>query len=787
MNRRSKVAGAMLAGVVLALAGLWARISYISAPQWNLLIITLDTTRADHIGCYGYAGAQTPAIDHLAKRGVLFERAMATAPLTLPSHATMFTGLQPPEHGLVTNGKGRLPEDLLTLAEILSNEGYRTSAFVAAFVLDSKFGLDQGFETYNDDLSGTLRTEDVLHRERPGNTVVDAALDWLRANKNERFHCWIHLYDPHLPYTPHAETFDKQFVDAPYDGEIAFVDRQLDRVLEFLKSEKLDDNTLIVVVGDHGEGLDEHLEHGHGYLLYQSTLQVPLVIAGPQRTRESVRISQPVSLVDLFPTVLELLGLGVPQSQSGRSLAGIWRGEPIPSRDCFSMTDEPLLDNGWAPLRSLTTNDWKYIRTPQVELYNLQSDPRETTNLAPEQPERIAELEDQLAALEAQIHPREADATSLSAAEKRTLASLGYTGGITDQPSPSDADRPDVKAKLPLYNRLAEAVHLLEEGKPAEAEPILRDVVEADPTFRKALGNLGICLSQLGKIDEAIEYYQRVLEIDAADASALVNLAAAYGKQGNAQKAIKHFEAAMVADKESPIAPYRLGTLFEELGDLQQAKTLFETAVERDPTFDAALRSLGDLAASQGEFELALAHYQSALDVNSRSIPTLINLGILAAQQNDLDTAEARFREALKIAPQSPLARENLGRIFLYRGRPRDTIAEYQAILADFPDHFSTILSLGWLRAAHPDDRVRNAPHALKLAEQAVSLSERQSIDALDLLGAAYAEAGRFQDAVAAVDEALEIAADLPGYPTRRLQEHRLLYQNGRPYRSTGM
>lgn len=784
MQRRRWIAWTLLGAAVLAAAGLWFWNTR-RGPRWNVLIITLGSTRADHIGCYGHAAALTPAIDGLAGRGVLFERASATAPMTLPSHATMFTGLQPPEHGLVTNGMGRLPEELSTLAEILSARGWSTAAFVAAFVLDSKFGLDQGFETYNDDLRGTPRPADLLHRERPGNVVVDAAIDWLSAHKHKRFHCWIHLYDPHLPYVPHTDEFGDRFADAPYDAEIAFADRQVARVLDFLEREGLSERTLVVLAGDHGEGLDEHGEQGHGYLLYQSTLHVPLVIAGPLPEARGVRVPEPVSLVDLFPTVLELLKISPPARHSGQSLAGVWRGEPVAPRECFAMTDEPLLDNGWAPLRSLTTSDWKYIRTPRVELYDLRDDPAETTNLAGERPELLADLENTLAALESRMQVREAVAARRTAAEQRTLASLGSNGGLADQRPAGDRDLPDVKDKLPLYNRLSEAVHLLEQDRAEEAEPILREVVAADPEFRKALGNLGFCLARLGRLDEAIQQYQRVLELDTADASVLVNLAAAYAAQGKTDEAIRHYEAAIAADRHSPVAAYQLGLLSLELKDVRQAESLFVQALERDPTFDPALRAQADLAAQRGDIQMAVARYRAALEANPQSVPTLVNFGILAARMGDLDTAESRLLEAIRVDPGNPQPRHNLGRVYLMRGRPEDTLAQLKAVLAEHPDYIPTIMALGWLLAAHPDDRVRDAEQALELSERAVALSNRQSIDAFDLLGAALAEAGRFGEARAAVDEALHLAAAQPGYPVRKLQERREMYVNGQRYRTT--
>lgn len=782
MKRRILAVGLVLA----AAAGAWYWHTYLRGPRWNVLIVTLDTTRADRMGVYGHAAAQTPAFDGLAQRGVLFERAYATAPMTLPSHATMFTGLQPLEHGLTTNGSGRLPEELTTLAELLAQRGCRTGAFVGAFVLDSKFGLDQGFETYNDDLSGTPRPVDVLHRERPGNVVVDAALKWLDEQRQERFHCWIHLYDPHLPYLPHPDNGADPFADAPYDGEIAFADRQLARVLDYLAQHQLDDRTLVVVVGDHGEGLDEHHEHGHGYQLYESTLRVPLVIVPPGDGPRGLRIPEPVSLVDLCPTLLDLLGLTSTDNVSGASLAGVWSGEPVAPRACFSMTNEPLLDNGWSPLRSLTTADWKYVRTPKPELYDLRADPGETTNLAEAQPDRVADLEAQLAALEAGLHPREAAVAKLTEAEKRALTSLGYTGALTGRSADATVQLPDVKDKLPLYNRLSEAVHLLEAGDLPGAEALLREIVAADPLWTKARGNLGICLAQQGRREEALECFQKVLDVDPNDRSALLNMAGTLAGLQRFDEAIQRYRQALAADPESPVPPTQLGLLYQQLGDLPQAEMLFGQAIERDPTYDPVMCAQGDLAIAQGDGDRAVERYAAAIAVNPRSVPALVNLGIIAAQQGQLDDAEMLFRKGVEAAPRDPLPRQNLARVATYRGRPEETAAGFEAILLDTPNDLSTVVALGWLRAASPVDAIRNADRALALADTAVRLTQRQSPDALDLLAAALAEAGRFDEALATIDEALQLTTTHPvsEQSLGLMQARRSLYAARRPYRS---
>lgn len=775
-----------LIGVALAVAIGWIAFSSRPRNPWNVIVITLDTTRADHLGCYGAENTLTPTIDELARRGILFERAYAPAPLTLTSHATMFTGLHPPEHGLITNGKGRLPDEIETFAEVLTQAGYTTSAFVASFVLNSRFGLDQGYETYDDDLSGTARPHDLLHRERRGDVVVDSALKWLSTHRASRFHCWIHLYDPHFPYQAHEELFGNQFVERPYDGEIAFVDQQLARITDFLKSEKLEQNTCLVIVGDHGEGLGEHQEPTHGYLLYRSTMHVPLIIVPPSGNDRGSRIKEPVPLVDLLPTMLDLLRLPHPKQISGKSLAGAWRGEPVTARDCFSMTDEPYLDNGWSPLRSLTTSDWKYIRTPRTELYDLNADPGELTNLAKLQPDIVNDLEQRMMAMEDRFRMREINATELSEKERKTLASLGYTGGLSGRSNAATASNIDVKEMLPLYNRLSTAIEMLEHGQPEAAEAPLREIVREEPRYLKAVGNLGICLARQQKWDEAIACYRQVLEIDPEDFSALMNLAAAEAIHGRIDDAIKSYQLAQAADPKSAAPPFQLAQLAAENGSWPQAIELFARAVKLDPEFDEAHRAWGDLLSELGDVPAALKHYDTALAINPDSLTALVNRAILNARRGETNAAEEAFRRALQLAPENMLCRRNLGLIHQQRGKMAEAIAEFTLALQQAPDHVPTLLSLGWIRASHPDERWRNGTEAMNLAERACRVSERQSADCLDLLAAALAEAGQFEEAVSAANEALErIDPSLKTF-ANEVKERRDLYRRKEPYRQHG-
>ena len=315
---------ALIAFGLLLLAGSGLSYWWISTPRptVNLLFITLDTTRADRLGCYGYSEAATPTLDRLAAAGVRFERAYSPAPLTLPTHTSLFTGLYPPEHGLRTNGRGRLDEKLATLPALLQEVGYDTAAFVSSFVLDHRFGLGRGWAKYDDgQLSQTPSELDALQRQRGAREVVDAALDWFQHRDAKPFCLWVHFYDPHFPYDAHADEFGDRFRDRPYDGELAAVDVQIARLLKAIEVSGQRQNTWVIVLGDHGEGFGDHVEQTHGYTLYDSTQRVPLLMEWPGHITAGQEVKEPVSLVDVLPTVLEQLRLRRPADLKGRSLA----------------------------------------------------------------------------------------------------------------------------------------------------------------------------------------------------------------------------------------------------------------------------------------------------------------------------------------------------------------------------------------------------------------------------------------------------------------------------------
>lgn len=685
----------MLGAVAVAVIGYWR---FCTAPRPNLLLITLDTTRADRIGAYGCASALTPVLDQLAAEGVLFERAYSPAPLTLPVHASLLTGLYPPEHGLRTNGAGSLPQALTTLSELLARCGYDTGAFVGSFVLDGKFGLKQGFDVYDDELVGAQPTQESLHRQRDGKLVVDAALKWLHTPRSKPFFCWVHLYDPHAPYDAHSEVLNRAFDDSPYDGEIAYVDRQVGRLMDFLKQHP---RSVVIVAGDHGESLGDHAELNHGYTLYNSTQHVPLIFHGARDSAPGARVSATVSLVDVFPTVLELVKLPVPDGVSGRSLVAGLSGKSMTPRANYGMTDDPFLENGWSPLRSLTTERWRYIRTAKPELYDLQADPQELNNLAADEPKRLAELEAQLAELESSLTVGKASSVQLSSAEQRALASLGYVGGTTSAASLEANHLPDVKDMLPFNLQTQQAATQMEQGNLAEAQATLERVVaEAPPEHYSSRITLGFVYERLGRDQDAEELYQAVLKHHPDHTTALLHLGALCAKQARYAEATLLFKKSLTTEADAAQSLFNLGLIQARQGNYQQAEREFRELLRVDPSFPGAWVSLGNMLGRQGRTAESILAYESELKIDPTSIEARVNLGVQLARQKRLRESRQHLEEAVRLAPQDTEALFNLAVCCEMQGDSDRALQLFEEVLRRNPNHARAAAELERMRGA---------------------------------------------------------------------------------------
>lgn len=634
------------------------------AENPNLLLVTLDTVRADHLGCYGNREAVTPWLDRLAAEGVRFDSVSAPVPLTLPSHASILSGLLPPHHGLRNNGLGAYPADKSTLASVLAKEGYRTGAFIGAFVLDRRFGLNQGFEVYDDEIPRDPHAGVTLEAERPGRDVVDRALAWLRGEdsvKNSRpFFLWVHLYDAHAPYTP-PPAWAARHPGRPYDGEISEVDAQVGRLLEELERQGLADGTVVAVAADHGEGLGEHGELTHGLLLYEPTLHVPLLVRAPGRLKPRV-VETPMSLVDLAPTLAGLLGksLPAPAGPGGRTLDGrdlskaLLAGGDPPAGEVYAESQYPAI-YGWSPLAALRRRDLKYISAPDPELYDLSRDPKETANLAARKAEargfasRIAEIE---AGAVDTPQPAAPDAET-----RALLASLGYTAGPTaprpQTPSTGAAggSSPDPKTMVDLFQRFEKANADLQDGKLDAALGELDALVAADPANPVFRGKLAAAWRDRGDLEKAVPLYRQAAEAVPTDPEAWYNLAAALQESGRLAEARQAIERALRLDGTRPEAHNTLGIIELGEGKLEEARREFEAATRLDPRNALAMNNLGNALRALGRTGEAEQAYQRSAVLAPRYAEPLNGLGTLEVERDQPVAALSYFERALSLAP----------------------------------------------------------------------------------------------------------------------------------------
>jgi len=484
-------------------ADLGALVSAGDAEGYNLLLVTLDTVRADRLGCYGDGQAETPHIDSLCNSGIMFSDAVASAPITLPSHATIMTGLSPASHGVRDNGIYRLGDEHSTLAERLRSHGYETAAFIGCFVLDERFGLDQGFDLYDFEVTPEGYRPGMLDfNERSARSVTDAALSWLderdSAGTTSPFFAWVHYFDPHLPYSSPLQALTR-FASRPYDAEIAYVDQQFGRLLsELERTDQLDD-TLIIVVSDHGEALGEHGEPTHGMLLYRSTVRVPFIISCPSLFDGAHRAGdQVVGLVDVRATVEELLGVAAGEVGDGVSLL---RTDIPADRTIYIETEMPLNMAGWSPLYGLRSHERKFIQAPVPELYDLTADPDESRNLYSPDSGEARDLTQQLSAI-IETADGGADGRELSDEERERLAALGYVQATA---APRSGSLPDPKAMMPVHNDALRAERLYGEQRFEEAAALAADVLERSSECTQAIRVLSFSYLRLGRADEAVD------------------------------------------------------------------------------------------------------------------------------------------------------------------------------------------------------------------------------------------------------------------------------------------
>ena len=587
-----------------------------SEPRHNVIVITVDTLRADHLGCYGYRQVQTPNIDAFTSDSIRFERAYTPVPITLPAHTVIFTGTYPTLSGIHDFSANRLGAKQPTLASLLKDRGYATGAVVASGVLDSRFGLNRGFDFYYDHFDfNRLQEANLDEMERPGNVVADEALSWLSKNHSTPFLFWMHLYDPHYPYAPPAP-YDQMYKSHPYDGEIAFADEQIGRVLRFLKDKGLYQKSVIIVAGDHGEGLGEHSEKTHGFFIYSSTLRVPLIIHLPEISGVK-QSTEPVSLADIVPTVMQFLGLPVPAQVQGKSLLSIIAGKrDSEPRSLYSETFLPRLHFNWSDLRGVVAGNYHFIDAPRPELYDLSKDPGELANLYSQKGAVASVLRAKLRSMIREYTPggELAEKTGLDPALMERLESLGYAGfsGGGD-PRVRSSDLPDPKDRIKLYELISEAMAASQDRQYQDSVQKLTLALATEPNSVPVHYLLGMDYYRLGNFPRAIDHFQHVLDVSPDYSLAAYQLGLSYARAGDMTSAIQTLQRALQLDPTNFSAAYNLGAAYTHQGKIAEAAAAFRQSISVAPDYAAAHVGLGELLLYQGQVDNSIAELRQAI------------------------------------------------------------------------------------------------------------------------------------------------------------------------------
>jgi arylsulfatase A-like enzyme/Tfp pilus assembly protein PilF len=656
----------LLGGVALGIALIGCLLtSSQTLPGPSLILITVDTLRADRVGAYGYAKARTPTMDRLAARAARFEHAVSHSPLTFPAHVSIFTGQYPSAHGARDNGTFVLGDSAVTMAELLRSAGYRTGAFVGSFILDSGYGLDQGFEYYDDEFqsTGSLLDYDL---QRQASTVAERAAAWISNVASDKFFVWIHFYDPHAPYLPPVSF---QISDDPYDGEVAAADAGIGAVLHAATEARVADRTAVIVTADHGEGLGEHGESEHGLLLYDSVLKVPLIVAVPGLAPRLVRTQ--VRHVDLMPTVLALAGVPVPHGLPGRDLGPLLRvGDAAPATDgdlvSYAETWYGRLHFGWSELRAVTADGWKYIDAPRPELYDVHRDPGERRNYVDERPQLAQGLAKELSHLAASENEATASVRVPDSESLDRLRSLGYVSGSGDLAGvgPKETERSDPKEMIEVFERYVAALNAgiaeLQGGRPRSAVARLRRVVEEHPKSFEAHHYLGYAHAAAGQHREALAEYDRALEILPVYAVAHFNAAKALAALGQGDATRARLARGFALEPRSFYGHMVAGVVAWQLKDNRAAAAAFHRAVELNPSEPRARANLGEACMRLGDYAKARAQYEALVRMKYQPAAAYFNLGVIAEALGEPDAARDAYRRALALDGRLEAARRAL-------------------------------------------------------------------------------------------------------------------------------
>jgi arylsulfatase A-like enzyme/Flp pilus assembly protein TadD len=654
-------------------------------PQWNLLLISIDTLRADHLGAYGYHSV-TPNLDRLAKEGVVFDEVFTSVPLTLPAHASLLTSTYPPVNGIRDNGE-TLPSSIPTLADQMRAHGFETAAFVSSFVLDRRFGLARGFDEYWGEFPlyrfsgadpGTIQTR--------GDTVEEAAAKWISNHGASRFFAFVHFYDLHGPFLLPA-SWRARFPGRIYDGELAYVDSLIQQLWEGLIHQGVADHTLLVITADHGEGLGEHGELNHGFLLYRSTTHVPLIIRFPHHRTAGKRIDTVARLIDVAPTVCALLGVPPPSSFQGRNLGPEIDGQVRPAPPAYSETLYPYRQFHSAPLYAIRSNPFTFIQAPHPELYEFRKDPAESQNLIHTNQAMANELRAELDKLAGSMaHGPLAVSASPEVLEE--LKSLGYVGTASPHNAPplADPSLPDPKDRIALYRHVQDARDLEAHGDMRTAAARLEEIAAQDPALVMVQIEAGLARERLQQYELAATHFRAALQVDPENATAHFDLGISLGNLGHLPEAAHEFELATKLQPSYSRAYAALGSTQAQMGNIPAAIASLDRALAIDPIDLDALLNRSNLYLQLREWDKSGQDLRRAVALEPDNAEVHHALGTMAFYQGDFDSALKEYRRAVQLAPRSSSVHSDLGLLYRKMGRDADATAEFRRALALNPN-----------------------------------------------------------------------------------------------------
>ena len=759
----------------------------------NVLLVTLDTTRADAIGLYSGKNDVSPNIDELGRSSVVFRECYSPVPLTLPAHCSLFTGRYPMAHNVRNNGTYFLDDNELTLAEVFKKNGYQTAAVVSSFTVFSKFGLSQGFDHYDEDFDSGQAILN-FEAEIPANSVYDKFRRWFDSRSGQDFFCWVHFYDPHAPYVGHGDTAGQGGASPwnRYEGEVTFVDAYVGKMIEALKAEALYENTVIVIAGDHGEAFGEHKEQGHGIFCYEESLRVPLIIHNPRLFRNPKLVTERVRLVDVMPTLLELFGLQIPAEIQGQSFLKLIENKA--ERQKRMVYFESLFgkeESNWAPLTGIIDSGYKYISLPEPELYDLRDDEKETRNLVGSQMAVAQAMDKKLEQfIRSHAATRSPTRRTLSQSDAEMLRTLGYVSGFSGKAK----QMMDPKRAMDIYLEVAEIKELIRQKNYGRADSLLAAVLARNPevdlpdiyeisyqvqehkgevkgaieTLQKAIGLfpeneafkvfLGMTYIESGDLTTAEGYCRQLLDANSKMTAAHILLGDAQDRLNKVEPALLSYENALALEPQNGMIKVKVAGMLAKKGELSRAQAILEELesprnIVQTPEYLEALSNLALQVLSAGDGERAIALYRKATAINPENPDAWLNLGSAYLRQKRYDLALENFEKALTLNKKIALAYSNIGVVYMTRFSEENDPALADRALDYFnraialqPDLATAYNGRGWTLSA-----LNRMPQALRDFERSIEL-DPDSKDAYINISLALYHLGRYADALRYLD-----------------------------------